>query len=59
MKVGDNVKVRNKPSYGVGKIIRFYANQGTILVDFKKQDGLKYCSYEQVVKESGEDMTSD
>jgi len=45
MKVGDEVSVAEKPEYGTGKIIRFYANQGTVLVDFGKTKQLTYCNY--------------
>jgi len=50
MKVGDEVRDVNKPEYGVGKIVRFYANHGTILVDFVKDKSLKYCGYENIVE---------
>lgn len=51
MKVGDDVKLESVPEYGTGKIVRFYANQGTILVDFEKCDDLKYCDYHILVKD--------
>jgi hypothetical protein len=50
MKVGDKVEHVNKPEYGVGKIVRFYANQSTVLVDFPDEDkGLSYCDYFSLV----------
>ena len=45
MKVGDNVKLPGKPEYGMGRIVRFYAKHGTVLVDFEKGDRLTYCDY--------------
>lgn len=45
MKVGDLVKVKGRPELGCGKIVRFYANQGTILVQFPDRDGATYCDY--------------
>ena len=48
MKVGDLVRIKERPEYGAGKIIRFYANQGTILVQFPKQDSAIYCDYSAV-----------
>lgn len=49
MKVGDEVKIQGMPEYGLGKVVRFYANQGTVLVDFDKDDELTYCIYETLV----------
>ena len=48
MKIGDEVTVIGKPELGSGKIVRFYANQSTILVDFENEDRLTYCDYESV-----------
>ena len=48
MKIGDEVTVIGKPEFGSGKIVRFYANQSTILVDFENEDRLTYCDYESV-----------
>ena len=45
MKVGDMVKVKGRPEYGEGKIIRFYANQGTMLVEFPSDGSMIYCDY--------------
>lgn len=45
MKVGDEVKSTDKPEYGTGKIVRFYANQGTVLVSFENTEDLTYCDY--------------
>lgn len=51
MKVGDKVKLHNNPEYGSGKIIRFYASQGTVLIDFAAKVGLTYCDYSMLVKQ--------
>jgi len=48
MKVGDLVKVKGRPEYGAGKIVRFYANQSTILVEFSKEEAVIYCDYSEV-----------
>ncbi len=48
MKVGDLVKVKGKPEFGSGKIIRFYANHGTVLVDFPEKKTPVYCDYSSV-----------
>ena len=40
MKVGDDVKIHGKPEYGRGKIVRFYAKHGTVLVQFEKEKQL-------------------
>ncbi len=45
MKVGDFVTIKGREEYGAGKIIRFYANQGTILVQFIKREAVVYCDY--------------
>ena len=50
MQTGDRVKIKSSPEYGVGKVIRFYANHRTVLVQFKKKLGLKYFPYENVIK---------
>lgn len=42
------VKVKGRPEYGAGKIVRFYANQGTILIEFPKEDAVIYCDYSEV-----------
>ena len=47
MKVGDSVKVKSRPEYGAGKIVRFYANHGTILVEFPKKEAVIYCDYSE------------
>ena len=51
MRSGDEVKIKGKPEYGTGTIIRFYANQGTALVDFKGKMKLKYCDYQYLIKQ--------
>ena len=48
MKVGDSVIVKGRPEYGAGKIVRFYANQGTILIEFPKEEAMIYCVYSEV-----------
>tara|TARA_Y100001937_G_scaffold25231_1_gene36145 strand:- start:289 stop:453 length:165 start_codon:yes stop_codon:yes gene_type:complete len=48
MKTGDMVKVKGRPEYGSGKIIRFYANQSTVLVEFDKEQAVIYCDYSQL-----------
>jgi hypothetical protein len=45
MKVGDEVKVKSKPEYGVGKVVKFHAKHGTILVEFANSKGLTYCNH--------------
>ena len=50
VKVGDKVKVEGRPEYGSGKIMRFYANQGTVLVNFDN-DEMVYCKYGTLEKE--------
>ena len=49
MKVGDEVVIEGKPEFGEGRVVRFYANQGTVLVDFKKSKKLTYCDYQSLV----------
>ena len=44
MKVGDKVKVTVKPELGNAKIVRFYANQSTALVEVESGK-LMYFSY--------------
>tara|TARA_Y100001973_G_C4954588_1_gene211927 strand:- start:86 stop:250 length:165 start_codon:yes stop_codon:yes gene_type:complete len=48
VKVGDLVKVKGRPEYGAGKIVRFYAMHGTILVEFPKEEAMIYCDYSEV-----------
>tara|TARA_R100000234_G_scaffold118970_1_gene100666 strand:- start:1956 stop:2144 length:189 start_codon:yes stop_codon:yes gene_type:complete len=48
MKVGDAVIVKGREEYGAGKIVRFYANQGTMLVEFPKEESMIYCDYSAV-----------
>ena len=55
MKVGDEVVVESSPELGPGKIIRFYANQGTVLVDFNNRKNLTYCVYNSLVARKKED----
>ncbi len=53
MKIGDEVTVIGKPELGTGKIVRFYANQSTILVDFENEENLTYCDYQSVERNEG------
>ena len=48
MKVGDTVVLKGREEYGAGKIVRFYANQGTVLVEFPKEEAMIYCDYSEV-----------
>ena len=50
MKTGDEVNMARRPEWGAGKIVRFYANQSTVLVDFANKDNLTYCNYSSLVK---------
>ena len=54
MKTGDEVLVKDRPEYGKGTVIRFYANQSTALVQFDKLDKLTYCTYESLVCDTTE-----
>ncbi len=45
MRTGDEVKNPSKPEGGIGKVVRFYANQSTVLVDFSDLSKLTYCDY--------------
>ena len=55
MEVGDKVRVEGHPEYGSGKIMRFYANHGTALVNFKN-DEMVYCKYEALEKEGAKSV---
>ena len=48
MKVGDEVKVKDDPKNTTGKVIRFYANQGTVLVEQEKTNSLSYFDYSRL-----------
>lgn len=50
MKVGDDVRLQGRPEYGRGKIVRFYAKHGTVLVQFEKEKELAYCDYGSLEK---------
>ena len=54
MKVGDKGMRTGKPEMGSGKVVRFYANQGTVLVNFEKDQCLKYCVYSSLKKDESE-----
>tara|TARA_Y100001973_G_scaffold92745_1_gene142850 strand:- start:174 stop:338 length:165 start_codon:yes stop_codon:yes gene_type:complete len=47
MKVGDLVTVKGRPEYGAGRIVRFHANQGTMLIEFPEEGAVIYCDYSQ------------
>ena len=49
MQSGDVVTVQEKPELGKGRVIRFYANQGTVLVEFEKPRKLTYCDYKSLI----------
>ena len=49
MRSGDVVMVQEKPELGIGRIIRFYANQGTVLVEFERTKKLTYCDYRSLI----------
>ena len=48
MKIGDIVEVKDRPDIGTFKIIRFYANQGTVLVEQQKTNSLSYFDYSRL-----------
>ena len=50
MKVGDKVRVRDEPGVEVGKVVRFYANQGTVLVELASDKRLVYYDYKSLVE---------
>ena len=50
MKTGDEVKIKNRPELGKGRVVRFYANHGTALVKFENPDMSKYCDYCSIEK---------
>ncbi len=52
MKAGDEVRIKNNPEFGIGKVIRFYANHGTVLVDFINGKRLTYCDYSSLIKKN-------
>lgn len=54
MKVGDNVILPGHPEFGKGKVIRFYANHGTVLVNFDKKKELTYCMYNMLISNKSE-----
>ena len=51
MKTGDHVKIRARPDIGQCKIVRFYANQGTALVEQNKTSKLFYLDYLRLEKD--------
>ncbi len=50
MKSGDQVKVASNNNLSPGKIVRFYANHGTVLVQMTNGK-LVYLSYEDLEKQ--------
>ena len=50
MKVGDKVRIRGEPDVEVGKVVRFYANQGTVLVELSEDKRLVYYDYKSLVE---------
>ena len=53
MKTGDIVEVKDRPEIGACKVIRFYANQGTVLVEQQKTNSLSYFDYSRLKKYEG------
>ncbi len=53
MKTGDIVEVKDKPEIGKCKVIRFYANQGTVLVEQQKTNSLSYFDYSRLKEYEG------
>lgn len=54
MKTGDKVEFPGHPEFGTGHVVRFYANHGTVLVDFDKKEKLTYCDYNALVSNKSE-----
>ena len=50
MKVVDEVKVKGDPKETIGKVVRFYANQGTVLVQLVEDKRLAYYDYKSLVE---------
>lgn len=48
MKIGDIVTINGCPELGKVKIVRFYANQGTALVEIEGTKKLTYCDYDRL-----------
>ena len=48
MKVGDVIELKNRPDAAKGKILRFYANHGTVLVELIEEGKIIYCDYSEV-----------
>ena len=53
MKTGDIVEVKDRPEIGTCKVIRFYANQGTVLVEQQKTYSLTYFDYSRLKEHEG------
>ena len=54
MKTGDKVEFPGRPEFGTGQVVRFYANHGTVLVNFDKKEKLTYCDYNTLVSHKSE-----
>ena len=52
MKIGDIAIVNGAPELGKVKIVRFYANQGTALVEVEATKKLAYCDYQSLKKDA-------
>jgi hypothetical protein len=50
MKIGDVAIISGSPDMGKVKIIRFYASQGTVLVEIESTKKLTYCDYGSLEK---------
>ena len=50
MKVGDEVRVKDSPDEESVKVVRFYANQGTVLVELASDKRLVYYDYKSLVE---------
>ena len=58
MKVGDSVFVKVEGKKRKGKIIRFYANHGTALVQVDGIERLTYYSYNNLIEKNKKNKTS-
>jgi len=53
VRVGDTVKLIGQPKDGRFKVVRFYANHGTVLVEQEKTSQLAYFDYARLEKDEG------
>ena len=58
MKVGDSVFVKVGEEKRNGKIIRFYANHGTVLVQVDGIEKMTYYSYNNLIEKKKQNKTS-